>query len=60
MSREVSLTPVQQAAAVDRLADNIALCSGAGCGKTMVLARRYAELLRSRRRWRTRCRTSWP
>jgi ATP-dependent helicase/nuclease subunit A len=48
MSGEPSLTPVQQAAGVDRLADNIALCSGAGCGKTLVLARRFAELLRSR------------
>jgi ATP-dependent helicase/nuclease subunit A len=42
------LTPVQRQAAVERLRENIALCSGAGCGKTLVLARRFAELLLAR------------
>jgi len=40
-----SLTPAQQAAAVDRAAENVSLTSGAGCGKTFVLARRFTELL---------------
>jgi ATP-dependent helicase/nuclease subunit A len=48
MSEKIDLTPVQRQAAVERLAENIALCSGAGCGKTFVLARRFAELLLSR------------
>ena len=45
MSRPDELTPVQRQAAVERIGENIALCSGAGCGKTLVLARRFAELL---------------
>ena len=45
MSRDVKLTPAQQAAAVDRIGESIALVSGAGCGKTFVLARRFTELL---------------
>jgi ATP-dependent helicase/nuclease subunit A len=43
----MTLTPVQKAAAVDRADENIALSSGAGCGKTYVLARRFAERLRN-------------
>ncbi len=39
------LTPAQQAAGIDRVDENIALQSGAGCGKTFVLARRFTELL---------------
>ena len=45
MSNAFALTPVQQAAAVDRIDESIALLSGAGCGKTFVLARRFTELL---------------
>ena len=45
MSVSPALTPTQRAAAIDRAAENIALRSGAGCGKTFVLAHRYAELL---------------
>jgi len=45
MSEAVKLTPAQQAAAVDRIGESIALVSGAGCGKTFVLARRFTELL---------------
>ncbi len=45
MRREVQLTPAQRSAAVDRTAESIALLSGAGCGKTLVLARRFTELL---------------
>ncbi len=37
-------TPSQQAA-ISRIGENIALRSGAGCGKTFVLARRFTELL---------------
>lgn len=43
--RPPSLTPAQQAAAVDRAGRNTVLLSGAGCGKTFVLARRFTELL---------------
>ncbi|HOF19052.1 MAG TPA: UvrD-helicase domain-containing protein, partial [Phycisphaerae bacterium] len=39
------LTSAQKAAAIDRVGENIALRSGAGCGKTYVLARRFTELL---------------
>ena len=39
------LTPSQEAAGVKRLAENIALRSGAGCGKTFVLAKRFTQLL---------------
>ncbi|MCD4823756.1 MAG: UvrD-helicase domain-containing protein [Phycisphaerae bacterium] len=45
MSKPLKLTPAQQAAAVDRVSENIALQSGAGCGKTFVLARRFTSLL---------------
>jgi len=41
------LTAQQQAAAVDRAADSLALTRGAGCGKTLVLARRFTTLLMS-------------
>ncbi len=34
-----------QKSAIERRGDNIALRSGAGCGKTFVLARRFTELL---------------
>lgn len=44
-----NLTPAQQAAAVDRTGENISLTSGAGCGKTFVLARRFTELLMTSR-----------
>ncbi len=47
MSGPIQLTPAQQAAAIDRIADSLALRSGAGCGKTFVLALRYIHLLRS-------------
>ena len=47
MSSEIELTPTQRAAAVDRARENIALHSGAGCGKTFVLAHRLTELLMS-------------
>ncbi|MCJ7543227.1 MAG: UvrD-helicase domain-containing protein, partial [Phycisphaerae bacterium] len=39
------LTAAQHRAAVERSGDNLALRSGAGCGKTFVLARRFTELL---------------
>ncbi len=42
---EFQLTPAQRAAGIERIAENLALISGAGCGKTFVLARRYVELL---------------
>ncbi|MDY6912909.1 MAG: UvrD-helicase domain-containing protein [Planctomycetota bacterium] len=45
MTRRLQLTPAQHAAAIDRVGDNLALLSGAGCGKTHVLARRFTELL---------------
>ena len=45
MTETARLTPAQRAAAVERIGENIALSSGAGCGKTLVLARRFAELL---------------
>jgi ATP-dependent helicase/nuclease subunit A len=41
----LELTPAQRAAAVDRIQDSLVLVSGAGCGKTFVLARRFVELL---------------
>ena len=40
------LTDAQQAAAVDSVDRNVVLTSGAGCGKTAVLAFRFAELLK--------------
>ncbi|HUS91878.1 MAG TPA: UvrD-helicase domain-containing protein [Phycisphaerae bacterium] len=48
MAGEVRLTDAQRAAACDRIGENLALRSGAGCGKTFVLARRFVELLRGR------------
>ena len=47
MSR-LQLTDAQHAAAVESVEQNTVLTSGAGCGKTAVLARRFAELLRDR------------
>ena len=46
MSGKITLTETQRKAAVDQATVGMALRSGAGCGKTFVLARRYAELLR--------------
>ena len=40
-----TVVAVQRSAAIDRIADSLALLSGAGCGKTFVLARRFTELL---------------
>ncbi len=48
MSEKPKLTPAQHAAAIGRSGENIALRSGAGCGKTFVLARRFTELLMRR------------
>lgn len=45
LQQDQQLTPSQRAAAIERVGRNTALRSGAGCGKTMVLARRYAQLL---------------
>jgi ATP-dependent helicase/nuclease subunit A len=45
VTEDVRLTPVQRAGAIDRADENIALLSGAGCGKTLVLGRRLTELL---------------
>lgn len=45
MTGKVNLTAVQRSAAIERTADSLALLSGAGCGKTLVLATRYAQLL---------------
>ncbi len=45
MSRLPRLTPRQAEAAVERSGDSLALTSGAGCGKTLVLARRFTELV---------------
>ena len=45
MSRLPKLTPKQRSAAVERAGENLALVSGAGCGKTLVLGRRFTELL---------------
>jgi len=42
---ELKLTPAQRRAGVDDAAQSMALRSGAGCGKTFVLARRYTQLL---------------
>jgi len=42
---QFDLTSAQRSAGVDRIDENIALRSGAGCGKTFVLARRFTELL---------------
>jgi ATP-dependent exoDNAse (exonuclease V) beta subunit len=45
MSGQDRLTDAQERSAVIRIGENIALRSGAGCGKTSVLARRFTELL---------------
>jgi len=42
---ELKLTDAQQKAAIDCAEESMALRSGAGCGKTFVLARRYTRLL---------------
>ncbi len=47
MIAKPKLTPAQQAAAMGRIGENLILHSGAGCGKTFVLARRFTELLMS-------------
>ena len=47
MSEALELTSAQRAAGVDRIGESLALLSGAGCGKTFVLARRFTELLRA-------------
>ena len=42
---DAKLTAAQESAAVKRIHESLALRSGAGCGKTYVLARRFTELL---------------
>jgi len=42
---ELKLTDAQRKAAIDHADQSMALRSGAGCGKTFVLARRYTQLL---------------
>ena len=45
MPSDAQLTTTQRAAAIESVGQNVALRSGAGCGKTFVLARRFLELL---------------
>ncbi len=45
MSKLPKLTKRQAEAAVERAGESLALTSGAGCGKTLVLARRFTSLL---------------
>ena len=45
MPADAQLTEAQRSAAIDSVGENVALRSGAGCGKTFVLARRFLELL---------------
>ncbi len=45
MSELPKLTDRQREAAVERVGESIVLTSGAGCGKTLVLARRFTELI---------------
>jgi len=45
MPSDAQLTATQRAAAIESVRQNVALRSGAGCGKTFVLARRFLELL---------------
>ena len=45
MPSDAQLTDPQRAAAIDTARENVALRSGAGCGKTFVLARRFLTLL---------------
>ncbi len=47
MPSDAELTSAQRAAAIERIGEDLALRSGAGCGKTFVLARRFVELLRT-------------
>ena len=47
MPSDAELTDAQRAAAIERIGEDLALRSGAGCGKTFVLARRFVELLRN-------------
>ncbi|MEI7835768.1 MAG: UvrD-helicase domain-containing protein, partial [Planctomycetota bacterium] len=47
MPSDANLTPAQRRAAIERIGENLVLRSGAGCGKTFVLARRFVELLRA-------------
>ena len=47
MGKLPHLTRRQAEAAVARAGESLALTSGAGCGKTLVLARRFTELLMS-------------
>jgi len=47
MPSDAELTDAQRAAAIERTGEDLALLSGAGCGKTFVLARRFFELLRT-------------
>ena len=47
MNGEIVLTDAQREAAVVRAGQNLALRSGAGCGKTSVLAMRFTQLLMS-------------
>ena len=48
MIEGIKLTDVQRSAAIERASNNLALISGAGCGKTLVLAMRYVSLLLER------------
>ena len=48
MSGRLQFTKAQRAAAIGRADQDLALLSGAGCGKTAVLTQRFAELLRRR------------
>jgi ATP-dependent helicase/nuclease subunit A len=43
--RDITLTAAQRSAGITRIGENLALRSGAGCGKTFVLALRFTELL---------------
>ncbi len=45
MPSDAQLTATQRSAAIESVRQNVALRSGAGCGKTFVLARRFLELL---------------
>ncbi len=45
MTDRMKLTAAQKSAAIDRVDENIALRSGAGCGKTLVLGHRFNQLL---------------
>jgi len=45
MPSDAQLTNAQRDAAIDSVGENVALRSGAGCGKTFVLARRFLQLL---------------